>query len=48
VLTAGGFSGTVDVAAACGACAEPWLVIESADDAPEKLRGGWREARHGS
>jgi uncharacterized protein (DUF58 family) len=48
VLTAGGFADTVDVAAACGACAEPWLVIESADGAPEKLRGGWREARHGS
>lgn len=34
--------------ATCGHCPTPWLLIESADTIPEQLRGGWREARHGS
>lgn len=51
VLTAGGFTGAVSVAPhPCdhNPCAEPWLRIGSADDVPVRLRGGWREARHGS
>jgi len=51
VLTAGGFADAVSVAPhACAhaPCADPWLRVESADDVPALLRGGWREARHGS
>lgn len=51
ILAAGGFADGVDVAPqTClhTPCAEPWLRIGSAADAPELLRGGWREARHGS
>ncbi|AWM36612.1 hypothetical protein GobsT_55700 [Gemmata obscuriglobus] len=51
VLTAGGFSDTVSIAShACDHApgAEPWLRIDSADEAPARLRGGWKEARHGS
>lgn len=51
VLTAGGFADGVSIAShACNhnVCAEPWLRIESADEVPARLRGGWREARHGS
>ncbi len=51
ILTAGGFTDSVDIAARnCGhnPCAEPWLQVNSAEEIPELLRGGWREARHGS
>lgn len=50
VLTAGGFTDAVDVVPRCdhGVCAEPWLRMNSADEVPARLRGGWREARHGS
>lgn len=51
VLSAGGFADTVSVAPhACdhAPCAEPWLRIDSADQVPALLCGGWREARHGS
>jgi uncharacterized protein (DUF58 family) len=50
ILNAGGFADTVDIAPTCGhgPCAEPWLRIDSADVVPARLRGGWREARHGS
>jgi len=47
VLKAGAFTDTVDVVA-CGHCPTPWLGIESADAVPALLKGGWREARHGS
>jgi hypothetical protein len=26
----------------------PWLLVESAEQVPALLRGGWREAQHGS
>ncbi|MDY3561071.1 DUF58 domain-containing protein [Gemmata sp. JC673] len=51
VLSAGGFADAVSIAPhACdhNPCAEPWLRIGSADEVPIRLRGGWREARHGS
>jgi uncharacterized protein (DUF58 family) len=47
VLKAGAFADTVDVAT-CGHCPTPWLLIESVESVPALLRGGWREARHGS
>lgn len=47
VLKAGAFADTVDVAG-CGHCPTPWLLIDSADAIPALLKGGWREARHGS
>jgi hypothetical protein len=47
VLYAGAF-GESATPAACGDCPSPWLFIESAEAAPPLLRGGWREARHGS
>ena len=51
VLNAGGFADAVSIAPqTCdhSPCAEPWLRIGSADEVPVLLRGGWREARHGS
>lgn len=51
VLNASGFADTVSVnphACPCTPCAEPWLRIGSAEEVPTLLRGGWREARHGS
>jgi uncharacterized protein (DUF58 family) len=51
VLNAAAFADTIDVAACpCGngPCAEPWLRVNSADEIPALLHGGWREARHGS
>jgi uncharacterized protein (DUF58 family) len=47
VLRAGGFADAGDTAAA-GHRPTPWLLIGSAGEAPALLRGGWREARHGS
>ncbi len=47
VLKAGAFVAAA-TEAAWGACPSPWLVIESAETIPALLRGGWREARHGS
>lgn len=47
VLKAGAF-GESATAPACGSCPSPWLLIESAEAVPAMLRGGWREARHGS
>lgn len=47
VLKAGAFAEADDVAAR-GHCPTPWLSVESADAIPALLRGGWREARHGS
>jgi uncharacterized protein (DUF58 family) len=47
VLKAAAF-GECAAPAACGACPPPWLLIESAETIPALLRGGWREARHGS
>ncbi|QJW97045.1 DUF58 domain-containing protein [Frigoriglobus tundricola] len=47
VLRAGAFTDAVDVAA-CNHCPTPWLSVESADAVPALLKGGWREARHGS
>ena len=34
--------------ASCGHCPEAWLSIDSKESIPVRLRGGWREARHGS
>lgn len=50
VLAAGGFADVGEVAPDRDHSpgAEPWLQIGSADEVPAKLRGGWREARHGS
>lgn len=51
ILAAGGFADGVDVAPqTCGhtPCAEPWLRVGGAEEIPTLLRGGWREARHGS
>lgn len=47
VLKAGAFAESIDVAA-CGHVPKPWLLIESAESVPVLLKGGWREARHGS
>lgn len=47
VLKAGAFAGVVE-AEACGHCPAPWLTIDSAEAVPALLKGGWREARHGS
>ena len=47
VLKAGAFADAVDVTA-CGHCPTPWLLIDSAETVPALLKGGWREARHGS
>lgn len=47
VLKAGAF-GECGGPDPCGACPAPWLLIESAEAVPALLRGGWREARHGS
>ncbi|QEL15104.1 DUF58 domain-containing protein [Limnoglobus roseus] len=47
VLKAGAFADSVNVAS-CGHCPTPWLLIDSADAIPALLKGGWREARHGS
>jgi uncharacterized protein (DUF58 family) len=47
VLKAGAF-GESATPSACGNCPSPWLLIESAETVPALLRGGWREARHGS
>lgn len=47
VLKAGAFADAVDVAA-CRHYPTPWLLIESAESVPVLLKGGWREARHGS
>jgi uncharacterized protein (DUF58 family) len=47
VLKSGAFAAGVDVTV-CSHCSTPWLSVESADAVPELLRGGWREARHGS
>jgi uncharacterized protein (DUF58 family) len=32
----------------CGECPTAWLTIESPHAIPEQLKGGWREAKHGS
>jgi len=48
VLSAGAFTDTVDVAASCGHCPTAWLSVDAAENVPALLRGGWREARHGS
>lgn len=47
VLKAGAFADAVETKA-CGHCPTPWLLIESAETVPALLKGGWREARHGS
>jgi uncharacterized protein (DUF58 family) len=47
VLRAGAFADHVDVVA-CGHCPTPWIFVESVAEIPALLRGGWREARHGS
>ncbi|MFO0938687.1 MAG: DUF58 domain-containing protein [Gemmataceae bacterium] len=47
VLKAGAFADKADIAS-CGHCPTPWLLIESAESVPALLKGGWREARHGS
>ncbi|MBO0697043.1 MAG: DUF58 domain-containing protein [Zavarzinella sp.] len=47
VLKAGAFANAVGVVA-CGHCPTPWLAVESVEEIPALLRGGWREARHGS
>lgn len=47
VLKAGAFAGVVE-AEACGHCPTPWLTIGSAEAVPALLKGGWREAQHGS
>jgi hypothetical protein len=47
VLKAGGFASEAGVVA-CGHCPTPWLYVESAAAVPALLRGGWREAQHGS
>lgn len=47
VLRAGAFDGVVDDTAR-DHCPTPWLLIDSVDTIPALLRGGWREARHGS
>lgn len=48
VLKAAAFGGCAAPATWCAACPPPWLLIESAETIPALLRGGWREARHGS
>ena len=49
VLTAAAFA---DDAVAADVCRhdlhQPWLRIDSPEEIPMLLRGGWREARHGS
>lgn len=47
VLMAGGFADAGEVVAR-GRGPTPWLSIGSAEAVPALLRGGWREARHGS
>lgn len=47
VLKASGFADTVEVADR-GRCPAPWLLIDSAEWVLDQLKGGWREARHGS
>ena len=47
VLKAAAFAGNTDVTG-CGYCPTPWLRIESVESVPTLLKGGWREARHGS
>lgn len=46
VLETGGFAAAAAPPDAHGPT--PWLLIRSPDDVPAQLRGGWREARHGS
>ncbi|MFO0823976.1 MAG: DUF58 domain-containing protein [Gemmataceae bacterium] len=47
VLRAGAFADSVDVCG-CGHCPNPWLSIDGIATIPALLKGGWREARHGS
>ena len=50
VLKTGGFAQipTTDDPATQGLGLKPWLLIESPETIPNLLKGGWREARHGS
>jgi uncharacterized protein (DUF58 family) len=47
VLKTSAFADAVDVNT-CSHCPTPWLLIESVESVPALLKGGWREARHGS
>lgn len=47
VLKTSGFSPSFE-SNHCGHCPTPWMTVESAAQIPALLRGGWREAQHGS
>lgn len=47
ILKSSGFSERLALAP-CGDDPEPWLTVESPRIVPALLKGGWREARHGS
>lgn len=47
ILKTSAFTTTVENAT-CGHCPNPWLLIDAIEAIPSLLKGGWREARHGS